>query len=188
MNVGYHQFHAFYSSAVKRRKTPRSIAWQGELPCFVCMDLLCLGKGTRMILDQAKKLVKECAEQMHARYGKVVFDEWAIVSLADNKGRVLAYIGPRKQGFKENFLADAGSLRTGLLNAQHAVGDFDFSRYGVGTGFESFMVLGQRIYLICNNTVQSMETISKDPLWIGAQVPFVELSEKFRADPLVDSK
>jgi hypothetical protein len=137
-----------------------------------------------MTLEQAKKLVKEYAEQMHARYGKVVFDEWAIVSLAENKGRVLAYLGPRRKGFGQNFLADAGSLRTGLLNAQHEVGDFDFARHGVGTGFEGFMVLGERIYLICNNTAQSMDMITKDPLWLGAQVPFVELSDKFRADPL----
>jgi len=30
-----------------------------------------------------------------------------------------------------------------------------------------------------------MDSISKDPLWIAAQEPFVELSDKFRADPLV---
>jgi hypothetical protein len=29
-----------------------------------------------------------------------------------------------------------------------------------------------------------MDAITKDPLWLGAQVPFVELSDKFRADPL----
>jgi hypothetical protein len=46
------------------------------------------------------------------------------------------------------------------------------------------MVLGKEIYLICNNTVQSMDAITKDPLWLGAQVPFVELSDKFRADPV----
>jgi hypothetical protein len=54
----------------------------------------------------------------------------------------------------------------------------------VGSAFESFMVVGQGMYLICNNTVQSMDAIAKDPLWLGAQVPFVELSDKFRADPL----
>jgi len=122
---------------------------------------------------------------MNERYKKVVFDEWAIISLNDRKGRLLAYIGPRKSGFQNNFLSDAGSLRSGLLAAESNVGDFDFARYGVGTGFESFMVLGDGIFLICNNTVQSMDGISKDPLWIGAQVSFVELSDKFRADPLV---
>jgi hypothetical protein len=29
-----------------------------------------------------------------------------------------------------------------------------------------------------------MDGIASDPHWLGAQVPFVELSEKFRADPL----
>jgi len=33
--------------------------------------------------------------------------------------------------------------------------------------------------------VQSMDVIAKDPLWLAAQVPFVELCDKFREDPLV---
>jgi hypothetical protein len=138
-----------------------------------------------MTLDQAKQLIQNCAAQMEAHYKKPVFDEWAIIALADNKGRMLAYIGPRKEGFKQNFFDDAGSLRVGLTTDRYQVGDFEFARHEVGTGFESFMVVGKGMYLIFNNTAQSMDTISKDPLWIGAQVPFVELSDKFRADPLV---
>ena len=137
-----------------------------------------------MRLDQATELIKSCAEQMNARYQKVVFDEWAIISLAARKGRVLAYIGPRKEGFHKNFRTDVGALREGLLNDKYSVGDFEFARHGVGPAFEAFMVVGQGIYLICNNTVQSMDGITKDPLWLGAQVPFVELSDKFRAEPL----
>ncbi len=104
--------------------------------------------------------------------------------MADQKGRLLSYIGPRKDGFQKNFLNDAGSLRAGLLTKQYDPGDFEFSRHEVGTGFESFMVLGKGMYLICNNTVQSMDAITKDPLWLGAQVPFVELSDKLRSDPV----
>src|SRR5262245_7637350 len=138
-----------------------------------------------MTLEQANERIRTCAEQMHARYGKVVFDEWAIISLAEKKGHLLSYIGPRRDGFKQNFLADAGALRAGLMTQEHQVGDFEFARHGVGTGFEAFMVLGPGAYLICNNTVQSMDTIAKDPLWLGAQVPFVELSEAVRSDPVV---
>ena len=138
-----------------------------------------------MTLEHATTLIKACADQMNARYGKVVFDEWAIVSLADNKGRLLAYIGPRKEGFQQHFLEDAGTLRAGLLTTQHDPGDFEFSRHQIGTGFESFMVLGKGTYLICNNTVQDMDGIAKDPQWLGAQVPFVELSDKMRSDPMV---
>jgi len=72
-----------------------------------------------------------------------------------------------------------------LLTGKLSAGDFEFARHGVGTGFESFMVLGDGLFLICNNTVQSMDAITKDSLWLSAQVPFVELSDKFRADPLV---
>jgi hypothetical protein len=137
-----------------------------------------------MTLDQATKLIKSCAEQMNERYKRVVFDEWAVISLAGRKGHVLAYIGPRREGFQKNFPTDVGALREGLLNNKYSVGDFEFARHGVGPAFESFMVVGQGIYLICNNTVQSMDGITQDPLWLGAQVPFVELSDKFRANPL----
>jgi hypothetical protein len=137
-----------------------------------------------MTLNQATKLIKLCAEQMEAWYKRAVFDEWGVISLTGRKGRVLAYIGPRREGFQKNFISDAAALREGLLNPKYSVGDFEFARHGVGSAFESFMVVGQGIYLICNNTVQSMDSITQDPLWLGAQVPFVELSDKFRADPL----
>src|SRR2546423_2799035 len=137
-----------------------------------------------MTLEQATRLIKSCVEQMDARYKKVVFDEWAVISVSKNKGLLLAYIGPRKEGFQKDFLTDAGSLRAGLLARDHGTGDFEFARYGVGMAFESFMVAGEGIYLLCNNTGPSLDGIAKDPLWLGAQVPFAELSDKFRADPV----
>ena len=157
-------------------------------PCPLALELLpCepVSAAFAMTLDQAKKRIIECARQMDAQYKRNVFDEWAIISLAENKGRLLSYIGPRKAGFQKNFLADAGALRAGLLAGQTNIGDFEFARHGVGTGFESFMVLGQGLFLICNNTVQSMDAITQDPLWLAAQVPFVELSDSFRDDALV---
>ena len=138
-----------------------------------------------MRLEQSTNLIKACAEQMNARYKNVVFDEWAVVALGDGKGRVLSYTGPRKEGFQKNFQADAAALRQGLQSQDYSAGDFEFARHGIGLAFESFMVLGKGVYLICNNTVQSMDGITKDSHWLGAQVPFVELSDKFRADPLV---
>lgn len=138
-----------------------------------------------MTLDQASELIKNCAEQMNARYQQIVFDEWAVVALSDNKGRLLSYSGPRRTGFQQNFLNDAGALRAGLRAEGGNAGDFEFARHGVGTGFESFMILGKGVFLICNNTVQSMDGITKDPRWLGAQVHFVDLSEKIRQDPVV---
>lgn len=137
-----------------------------------------------MTLDHATQLIQSCVEQMNARYKNVVFDEWAVLSIGQRKGRLLAYAGPRKKGFNENFISDLGSLRSGLLSKDYAAGDFDFSRQGVGTSYESFLVLGDGVILICNNTVQSMDGITQDPRWLSAQVPFVELSEKVRSDPV----
>jgi hypothetical protein len=137
-----------------------------------------------MTLDEAISHIKLCAKEMDARYGKTVFDEWAVLSLAENKARVLAYIGPRNDDFLKNFARDLGALRAELLAETYGSGDFEFARHGTGTGFESFMALGRALYLICNNTRESMDTIAKNPRWLAAQVPFAELGDKIRANPL----
>jgi len=137
-----------------------------------------------MRISEATDLIKSCTEKMNARYAKVVFDEWAIVSLGGKKARLLAYEGPRKEGFQKNFLKDAGRLRAPLLTLPHDPGDFEFAPDGVGTGFEAFTVLGAGVYLIWNNTVLSMDGISREPKWLAAQVPFVDLTDEFRADPV----
>ena len=138
-----------------------------------------------MTLDEATKQIRNCGQKMNDLYGRVVFDEWVVISLAQHRARILFYVGPRNDDFLKNFASDLGSLRASLLNTRYAVGDFEFARHGVGTGYEAFVVLGDGVYLICNNTQASMEDITKDPKWLNAQVPFAELSEAVRPDPLV---
>ena len=138
-----------------------------------------------MTLDQVAKDIQSCAQKMNDRYGRTVFDEWVVVSLIQHKARILAYAGPRNDAFLKHFADDLGALRAGLLDSKYAIGDFEFSRHGVGTGIEAFMVLGEGLYLICNNTAASMNDITRDPRWLNAQVPFAEFSDKIRANPLV---
>ena len=138
-----------------------------------------------MNIEETTKSIKQCSEQMNSRYQSVVFDEWAIVSLIQKKSRILNYLGPRNDDFLRNFANDLGALRAELHNSKHGVGDFEFTRHGVGTLFEAFMVLGDGLFLICNNTMNSMDGLTRDARWIDAQVPFVELSDKVRANPLL---
>jgi len=140
-----------------------------------------------MTLEETLRLIRDCASQMNERYGKPVFDEWAIVSLRHHLARVLAYIGPRNDAFLKSFVNDLAPLRSELLDAKYGPGDFEFARHGVGTVFESFMVLAEGVYLICNNTASTMNEITKDPRWLNAQVPFAELSDKVRSNPLAHS-
>jgi hypothetical protein len=137
-----------------------------------------------MNLEEARKHIKTCAEQMNSRYGSVVFDEWVIVSLRHHEARILAYTGPRNDFFLQNFAKDLGTLRAGLLDPKFSVGDFEFARHGVGTGFEAFMVLGPGLYLICNHTSRTMTDIAKESKWLNAQIPFAELGNRFQGDPL----
>ena len=137
-----------------------------------------------MNLQEAVALIKEKTERMNALYSAVVFDEWAIVSFKDKTGGVLNSYGPRKESFQKNFGSDVETLKTELLTTKHVTGDFEFARHGSGTHFDAFMVLGEELYLVCNSTTQSMNDITKDSRWLSAQVPFAELTEKFRANPL----
>ena len=137
-----------------------------------------------MTLDETIRDIRGCAKQMNERYGKMVFDEWAVISLAHHQARILTYAGPRNDDFLKNFANDLGALRAELLDAKYSVGDFEFARHGEGTKFEAFMVLGAGIYLICNNTQSSMTEIAKNPRWLDAQVPFAELGDTVRSNPL----
>lgn len=138
-----------------------------------------------MTLDDISAKIKAAAQQMNSRYGGIVFDEWAVVSLAENKARVLFYTGPRNDEFLHNFVKDLGPLRTALHDGRFGVGDFEFSRHGAGTRIEAFIVLANGLYLLCNNTQISMDVIAKNPAWLEAQVPFAELAEAIRSNPLV---
>jgi hypothetical protein len=138
-----------------------------------------------MTLEEIGTRIKQCAEQMNSRYGSPVFDEWAVVSLIENRAKVLAYTGPRNDDFLKNFARDLGSLRAALTGGDYGIGDFEFSRHGTGTGYEGFLVVGIGLFLICNNTSDSMDSIAKNPRWLGAQVPFAELADKVRQTPLV---
>jgi len=137
-------------------------------------------------LEQAWNSVLHCAQEMNSRYQEVVFDELAIVSIADNQTRTMSYAGPRQEAFTNSFPKDSASLRTVVRQGGQVydVGDFEFSHEGAGTGFEAFMILGKGVCLICNNTSKSMDGISKNPRWLAAQVPFAELSDWFRSNPI----
>lgn len=138
-----------------------------------------------MTIDQAIALVKTTAARMNELYKKTVFDEWAVVALMPGKIVLLGYIGPRKEGFQKSFLDDTKELRAQFRANQYNVGDFEFARHGHGTKAEAFVMIGDDIYLVCNNTNLSMTDIAGDPLWLSAQGPFMEMSERFRSEPLV---
>lgn len=137
-----------------------------------------------MTLSEALSLVKSTSDNMNARYGKTVFDEWAIVSLERGKERIVSYDGPRKDDFQRNFVNDLGGLRAEVLTTKHQPGHFDFTRHGVGTSFEAFVCAGDELYLICNNTQRSMDDITRDARWLEAQKAFAALTDRFHSEPL----
>ena len=122
---------------------------------------------------------------MDERYATTVFDEWVIVSLHAGRSGILAYDGPRAESYRERFAVDVAPLQGEMAGKRLAVGDFEFAPDATGPRYDACVRVGAASYLICNHTTRSMAQIRQNPNWIEAQKPFVELSEKFRADPLV---
>ncbi len=138
-----------------------------------------------MTLEEADTLIKSCIDKMNAIYRQPVFDEWAIVKQNEKQGLVLAYSGPRVENVQRGFLGDLKHIISDMESDKNDPGLFAFSRDADGTNFDAFIVLGEGIFLICNNTTKTMEDITGNPLWLQAQVPFVNLSNKFLLNQVV---
>lgn len=118
-------------------------------------------------------------------YGRPVFDEWAIVT-SDGK-MVLHYNGQREERFAMDFADEMQALRAELVadRADHfSGGEFGFTRKGAGTAFDAYICLGPGVFVVCNNTLKSMEEVTADPNWLRAQGTFVDLSQRFAVAPL----
>ncbi len=139
-----------------------------------------------MTLTEAIAVIKDRLSRMNELYSKTVFNEWAIIRVEGTRGRILTYEGQRREDFTHSFPADVKAFGPELLKSSQVPGDYDFFRHATGTDFDAYLVLGNHVFLICNNTAQSMTGITEDPLWLKAQVPFVEMSETFRAAPVVE--
>lgn len=137
-----------------------------------------------MELSSAESLVKKYFARLNKVYAREVFDEFSIVSLASAGGHILAYHGPRADDFSHEFADDMTLLRKEILTDRPEGGNFGFTREGAGSYFDAYIALGNDFFLICNNTLKSMEEITKDPLWLEAQTHFVELSQCFAVEEL----
>jgi len=138
-----------------------------------------------MTLPEAIEVIVNLLARMDEHYGAKVFDEWAVVSVFDRKAKILQYEGPRREELQANFANDIRHFTADLLAGNRHLGHFDFSRDATGAAFDAYMVVGEGCYLVCNHTTASMESITKEPRWLQAQVPFAELSDTFSSNPLI---
>ncbi len=138
-----------------------------------------------MDLETARQHIRQAVDRMRACSPQPVFDEWAILGRAAAGGGVLAYSGPRPEAFKRNLPADAAPLRTLTAGRQLADGDLEFAAEAAGTRYDALLKLGDATYLVFNHTGKDLAGIRADPKWLAVQAVLFELSEKFRADPLV---
>jgi len=101
---------------------------------------------------------------------------------ASGRSSILAYNGPA-ENYQRRFAADVAPLQNEMTGKHGAIGDFEFAptrRAPILTPV--FAWVGQLPDLQSHDEVDGADRQS--PNWLAAQKPFVELSEKFRADPL----
>jgi hypothetical protein len=137
-----------------------------------------------MDLATARLHIHAALERMRAVYGAVVFDEWALLSLAAKHGGVLAYQGPRVESFRLQLTADSAPLREASAAEPTEVGDLVFALEATGTRYDALLRVGEASYLVCNHTQKTMLDIRAEAGWLKAQGLLVELGEKFSVDPL----
>lgn len=121
---------------------------------------------------------------MNALYQKPVFDEWVVLSLTTAGAAIRWYEGPRADSFKADLHRDSAALVAEMADRHYEIGDFEFAQDAQGSSFDAGVRLGDVLYLLCNNTTGTLAELRSDPRWRQAQKPFVDLTERFRADPL----
>lgn len=138
-----------------------------------------------MDLPNAIARIEKSFGKLNAAYGREVFDELAIVSLAGDEPELLHYQGPREGSFLADFAEDSIALRKeSIESGPYQGGEFNFTRDGDGFGLDAFICLGTKLFLACNHTAKSMKEITEDPAWLDSQGEFLNASQHFAVDPL----
>lgn len=181
--------------AEKTCETPRPAACGAGLaaglklrlrgPMDVSVGGTCVDVSHHMTPPLAFEKIRTAFVRMDTFYGRTVFDEWAVLSIEGPRIAVLAYEGPRKETFAEQMRRDLVQLQNETQNERRDPGAFAFSREAEGPAFDAYIVLGKSLFLICNNTHETIAQLALDPQWRKAQVPFADLAEVFRHHPLV---
>jgi len=139
-----------------------------------------------MNLESAIARIQKSFAKLNEAYGRPVFDEIAIVQVSEQTTLTLRYYeGAREAAFLNEMMEDSVALRNDVGDTRNNLGgEFGFTREGGGEGIDAYICLGPRIFLLCNNTKQSMEEVTKDARWLTAQSEFLNASQYFAVDPL----
>jgi len=83
-----------------------------------------------------------------------------------------------------DFSRDIKAVHEHIVAEGHAVGDFGFTHEGHGTRFDAFVVIGDSLYLLWNNTGASTTQTTKNPSWKIAQTEFLAFTDVIRSNPV----
>ncbi len=125
-----------------------------------------------------------CIRQMQAMYRAPVFDEWVLLSISAGRPTLVHYHGPRAETVVKELHSDSSKLYAEMSDRHYEIGDFEFTQTAEGSQYDAYVRLGEKHYLLCNNTARTMSELRIDSRWRAAQKPFLDFTERFRNDPL----
>jgi hypothetical protein len=137
-----------------------------------------------MNLATAINHLSSCISQMETLYHAPVFDEWVVLAAGQGRPSLVHYHGPRAETVVKEMHSDSSRLYAEMSDRQYGIGDFEFVQTAEGQQFDAYVRLGERHYLLCNNTSRTMAELRADSRWRAAQKPFLDFTERFRNDPL----
>ena len=137
-----------------------------------------------MQLPVALEIIRSALSRLTALYGQPVFDEWCVVGLRPDGSGVLAYEGPRRETFRQQFVQDVAPLQQEVAAHAHEPGDFHFAIDAEGTHYDALLAIGPGVWLLCNHTQRTLDHIRHQSAWRRAQVAWLQLSERFRSAPV----
>jgi len=140
-----------------------------------------------MNITTATKRINQSLSDLEQAIGEPVFDEWAMASKVSNGWKILHYHGTRLDEFKTEFNEDIAALHETLDIDNPLIGDFAFSHEGHGTGFDAHMCVGERIFILFNNTQKNTSEITSNPKWKQSQIHFATLLDIFISDAVEQS-
>ena len=137
-----------------------------------------------MDLATAREAITQALEAMQVAYYRPVFDEWAIVAVGARHGGIVTYRGFRAAEFVERFQDEVTLLRRAVAERPLALGGIVAVRDAHGAQHDVAVRIGERSYLVLNNTTKRMAEMSTDPRWAAVQPLLDQLGQRFSADPL----
>lgn len=141
-----------------------------------------------MTKEEAIKQIEHTLEDLNNQIKYTIFNEWILISVTPRSWDILKYSGPRQSEFFSHLSEDLTSVHQKMNDLNPIPGEFDFSYEGYGKAFDAYMCIGEKLYILFNNTLKNADEIKAHINWKKAERKIRNLQQKFMDDPVTPDR